>query len=63
MSNLVRKAFATTLRRFKPGDQVADGEDLSPHTIDSLKAAGLVGEPPAAKPAPQATSSTDSAKA
>ncbi|TGT72909.1 hypothetical protein EN802_13600 [bacterium M00.F.Ca.ET.159.01.1.1] len=50
MTTTVKKAFSTTLQRFKEGDEIADGVDLSPHTVESLTDAGYLASPPAAKP-------------
>lgn len=56
MSYVVIKAFQTTLRRLKVGDAVNDGDELAPHTVESLKDAGLIGveteSSPAAAPSP-----------
>ncbi|TJV51156.1 MAG: hypothetical protein E5Y01_16345 [Mesorhizobium sp.] len=47
MTTTVKKAFNTSLQRFKEGDEIADGADLSPHTVESLTEAGyLAGRPP-----------------
>jgi len=45
----VLKPFTTRLQRFKAGDEIAEGTDLSPHTVDSLTKGGVLPEPP--KPA------------
>lgn len=45
MSITVKKAFNTTLQRFKEGDAVPADADLSPHTIESLKAGGFIAVP------------------
>ena len=42
MTYLVKKAFKTTQRKFKPGDEIAVTDDLSPHTIATAKVAGLI---------------------
>lgn len=42
MSLRVLKPFNSVNRRFKAGDELADNEDLSPHTLEGAKAAGLV---------------------
>lgn len=42
MSHTVAKPFNTATQRFKVGSVVNDGDDLVPHTIDSLKAGGFV---------------------
>jgi hypothetical protein len=41
----VLKPFNSTLQRFRAGDDIADGADLSPHTAASLTAAGFLSEP------------------
>lgn len=46
------QSFNTTQRRIKRGDPINAGDDLSPHTIESAKAAGLVAEKSAAAAAP-----------
>lgn len=44
------KPFNTRFRRFSAGDEVKPEDDLSPHTIDSLKAAGLLADPETKSP-------------
>ena len=42
MSYVATKAFNTLQRRIKVGATIEEGDDLSPHNIESLKAAGLI---------------------
>lgn len=63
MALKVVKDFNSTTQRFRKGDEIADGADLSPHTADSLKSAGYVAEPPAPKAAAAAPAATDNSKA
>lgn len=42
MSHQVLKPFASTLRRFAVGASVSEADDLAPHTIESLQAAGVL---------------------
>lgn len=44
---IVAKPFSTRLQRFKPGAKIPAGTDLSPHTAESLKAAGAIEDPDA----------------
>lgn len=46
----VIKPFTTRLRRMKPGAEIAPDEDLAPHALEDLIAAGFVGEPASAAP-------------
>jgi hypothetical protein len=61
MTITVNKAFNTSLQRFKTGDEIPDGADLSPHTVESLVDAGYLASPPVARPptAPPAKTKTD----
>ncbi|TGP28203.1 hypothetical protein EN875_032100 [Mesorhizobium sp. M2D.F.Ca.ET.232.01.1.1] len=49
MTTIVKKAFNSSLQRFKEGDEIADGADLSPHTVESLTDAGYLASAPVAK--------------
>lgn len=49
MSLSVKKPFTTALQRFKEGDEIADGVDLFPHTVESLTDAGYLAPPPPVK--------------
>lgn len=53
MSLRVLKPFNSQTRRFKAGDELPDNEDLSPHTFEGAKAAGLIVWAPVQKPAAQ----------
>lgn len=52
MSYVATATFQTTLRRLKAGDPVNESDELAPHTIDSLKAAGLITVKEATAPMP-----------
>lgn len=54
MDYVVAKPFQTTLRRLAVGATVNDGDDLSPHSIESLRAAGLIAAQKADEPLPAA---------
>lgn len=45
----VLKPFNSTTRRFNVGDELPDNEDLSPHTFEGAKAAGLIAWAPVPK--------------
>lgn len=50
---IVAKPFNTVNRRFRPGTEVAETEDLSPHSFAALKAGGFIAAGEAAEPKPQ----------
>lgn len=43
MSDVVLKAFNTEIRRLRVGDIVTAKDDLTPHSLESLKAQGFIG--------------------
>jgi hypothetical protein len=61
MTITVNKSFNTALQRFKAGDEIPDGADLAPHTVESLIDAGYLASPPLARApiAPPAKAKTD----
>lgn len=58
MTKIALKPFTTRLHRFGEGDDIPPGADLSPRTLPSLEAGGVVGDKPEAESTPRRKGAT-----